>query len=183
MGKDITKQMLSKIRECNQQSSKFPPLSEKPIDQKINMLTEFEQVVKRAMIIEGIDEPQTSKKDGEYVIGKQSQFGDIRTSQEESLMKTIGESIELEDNALVYNPKDKTLVLSGKVTSVNLIFQFKYNDPSGEGCYVWVNGLQLTESNQRILGKIRDGFLNWKSSIIQNSDLLKNLHKAATEKG
>ena len=64
---------------------------------------------------------------------------------------------------------------------MNLIFQFKYNDPSGEVCYIWVNGLQLTETNQRTLGKVRDGFLNWKSSLLQNSDLLQKIHKAATE--
>lgn len=183
MSKDITKKMLSKIRECNKINSKFPPLEPSVVKEKGNMITEFKDIAKKALLKEDENPSNNSKSGNEYAIEKNNpQFGDIRTSQEESLIKTIGENIELEDNALVYNPSEKTLVFSGKITSINLIFQFKYNDPSGEGCYIWVNGLQLTESNQRILGKIRDGFLNWKSSLIQNSDLLKNIQKAANEK-
>ena len=62
------------------------------------------------------------------------------------------------------------------------MFQFKYNDPSGDGCYVWANGLQLTETNSRTLGKIRDAFVNWKNSLIENSDILEKLQKASEKK-
>ena len=183
MNQDYTKKILSKIRESKISKSKLPPLNEATYSNKKNMLTEFNEVVdvavKKALLKEEDEKESTS--DG-YVISKNTpQFGDIRISQEEALIKTIGENIELEENALVYNPNDKTLTFSGKITSMNVIFQFKYNDPSGEGCYIWVNGLQLTETNQRTLGKIRDGFLNWKSSLIQNSDLLQKIDKAATE--
>ena len=183
MNQDYTKKILSKIRESKISKSKLPPLNEATYSNKKNMLTEFNEVVdvavKKAFLKE--EDKKASTSDG-YVISKNTpQFGDIRISQEEALIKTIGENIELEENALVYNTNDKTLTFSGKITSMNVIFQFKYNDPSGEGCYIWVNGLQLTETNQRTLGKIRDGFLNWKSSLIQNSDLLQKIDKAATE--
>lgn len=118
----------------------------------------------------------------EFVITKNTpNFGDIRNSQEDALIKTIGESIELEENALIYKPNIKDLVLSGKITALNMVFQFRYNDPSGDGCYIWVQELQLTEANQKTIGKVRDAFLNWKSSLLQNGDLLEKLHKAATE--
>lgn len=183
MSQDFTKKMLSKIRESKTLKSKLPPLNEATYSNKKNMLTEFNEIVdgaiKKSILKE--EEAKESTNDG-FVISKNTpQFGDIRSSQEEGLIKAIGENIELEDNALVYNAQDKTLTLSGKITSMNLIFQFKYNDPSGEGCYIWVNGLQLTDSNQRTLGKVRDGFLNWKSSLLQNSDLLQKIHKSAIE--
>lgn len=108
-------------------------------------------------------------------------FGDVRTSQEEALVKTIGENLEFEENALIYKPDIKDLVFSGKINALNLVFQFRYNDPSGDGCYIWVQELQLTEPNQKTLGKIRDGFLNWKTSLLQNGDLLEKLHKAAID--
>ena len=123
-----------------------------------------------------------SKENQEFPITKNTpNFGDVRVSQEESLVKTIGENIEFAENALIYKPDTKDLILSGKVNSLNLVFQFRYNDPSGDGCYVWVQELQLTEPNQKTLGKIRDGFLNWKSSLLQNGDLLEKLHKIATD--
>ena len=182
MNQDFTKKMLSKIRENKTSKSKLPPLNEVTYSKKKNMLTEFNEIVNNAIEKAIINEEAKETSSEGFVISKNTpQFGDIRTSQEEALIKTIGENIELEENALVYNKDDKTLTLSGKITSMNLIFQFKYNDPSGEGCYIWVNGLQLTETNQRTLGKVRDGFLNWKSSLLQNSDLLQKIHKAATE--
>lgn len=122
----------------------------------------------------------TSSK--EFPITKNTpNFGDVRTSQEDTLIKTIGESLEFSEDALVYKPDSKDLVLSGKINSLNLVFQFKYNDPSGDGCYIWVQELQMTEANQKTLGKIRDAFLNWKSSLLQNGDLLEKLDQAAKE--
>lgn len=109
------------------------------------------------------------------------QFGDVRTSQEEALIKTIGESIELDENALVYYANNKDLVLTGKINSLSLSFQFRFNDPSGDGCYIWANSLQLTDTNNRTLGKIRDAFVNWKNALVQNGDLMSKLHQAVTQ--
>lgn len=121
-----------------------------------------------------------TQKDGgkEFPITKDTaNFGDVRSTQEETLIKTVGESIEFTKNALVYKPDTKDLILTGKITSLGLTFQFRYNDPSGDGCYIWVEELQLTETNQKTIGKIRDGFLNWKSGILQNGDLLEKLEQ------
>jgi hypothetical protein len=58
-------------------------------------------------------------------------------------------------------------------------FQFIYNDPSGDGCYIWTEAMQLTETNTKTLGKIRNAFCNWKDSITQDGDLMEKLNKAA----
>lgn len=107
------------------------------------------------------------------------QFGDVRVSQEDVLRKTVGESIELGSDALVYYPDADDITLTGKVNSLNLSFQFRYNDPSGDGCFVWAEGLQLTDANARTIGKIRDAFVNWKNSILQDGDLMDKLKKAS----
>lgn len=107
------------------------------------------------------------------------QFGDVRVSQEDVLRKTVGESIELGSDALVYYPDADDITLTGKVNSLNLSFQFRYNDPSGDGCFVWAKGLQLTDANARTIGKIRDAFVNWKNSILQDGDLMDKLKKAS----
>ena len=73
------------------------------------------------------------------------------------------------------------MVLTGKINALNLAFQFRYNDPSGDGCYLWASALQLTETNNRTIGKVRDAFVNWKNSLIQDGDLIARLQKTATE--
>lgn len=110
------------------------------------------------------------------------QFGDVRTSQEESIRKAINGNVQFGENALKYYPKADDMTLDGKIPSLNLDFQFRYNDPSGDGCYVWTEAMQLTDTNARTLGKIRDAFSNWKDSITQDGDLMEKLKKASENK-
>lgn len=156
MGKNenITRKMLSIIRENNEKNVKKTLLNEE--NDKIN-------------------------KDSFPITKSTPQFGDVRVSQEQSLIKTIGESVELDDNSLVYYGKNKDLVLTGKINSLGLTFQFRYNDPSGDGCYIWANALQLTDTNNRTLGKIRDAFVNWRQNLIQDGDLMEKLYQAVTK--
>jgi hypothetical protein len=60
-------------------------------------------------------------------------------------------------------------------------FQFRYNDPSGDGVYVWSEALQLTDANLRVVGKIRNSFMNWRDSITQDAGLMEKLKQAAKE--
>lgn len=149
----ITRKMLSIIRENN------------------------EKKANKTILNEG-----DAKQEKNFPITKTTpQFGDVRQSQEQALVKTIGESIELDENALVYYPQNKDLVLTGKINSLGLTFQFRFNDPSGDGCYIWANALQLTDTNNRTLGKVRDAFVNWKTTLIQDGDLMAKLHQAVTK--
>ncbi len=156
------------------------------------IMNKSEQVTRKMLsIIRESNEKKTNKSlikenneqtnDAFPITKNTPQFGDVRESQEQALVKTIGESIELDDNALVYYGKNKDLVLTGKINSLSMTFQFRFNDPSGEGCYIWVNALQLTDTNNRTLGKVRDAFVNWKNALIQDGDLMAKLHQAVTK--
>jgi len=183
---DNTRQILRKIRECKQlveQRNAKPQVEDMVKEKEMNFLQEAEYLMSRHEK-KNLNESESSGNEGdkEFVINKKTpQFGDVFTSQEEALKKTIGESINLGDKALVFYPNKKDLVLSGKIDSMNIAFQFRYADPSGDGIYIWANGLQLTESNTRTVGKIRDAFTNWKSALIQNGDLLDKMYKVASK--
>jgi len=118
-----------------------------------------------------------------FVIKKNTpQFGDVRTSQEEAIRKTINDNVQFESNALVYYPDSDDMTLDGKIPMLNLRFQFRYNDPSGgDGLYVWCDSMQLSETNARTIGKIRDSYMNWRNSITQDSDLMQKLKKASKD--
>ena len=133
---------------------------------------------KNNIITEGVEQDEK----GIPIKKNTPQFGDIRASQEDSLVKTIGEGVELAEDALMFYPQSKNMVLSGKIISLNTAFQFNFNDTSGDGCYIWTNALQLTDTNTRTIGKLRDAFVNWKTSLLQNSDLLDKLQMQAQNK-
>lgn len=110
------------------------------------------------------------------------QFGDVRTSQEEAIRKAINDNVTFESNALKYYPDANDMTLDGKIPSLNLTFQFRYSDPSGaDGCYLWCDAMQLSETNARTIGKVRDAYMNWRNSITSDSDLMEKLKKAAED--
>jgi len=185
----VTKQMLEKLREGRVNQAKKAAqefvMESKENDNFITrskiLMQEAVENNKKKILTEEETVDETHKES--FVVRKDTpQFGDVRTSQEEALRKTVGENITLESDALKYYPKSDDMTLNGKINTLNLKFQFRYNDPSGDGCYIWTEAMQLTETNARTLGKIRDAFSNWKDSITQDGDLMEKLKKAAESK-
>lgn len=193
MSNDFTKQMLSKIRESVDKTKtyKVKPLNEesKPIVRE-NMLTEWNRMadnadLKKKVITEDVDVESSEvevPKGKKFSINKSTpQFGDVREMQESDLVKTIGERVELGDDALVYYLDADDLVLTGKIKALNVAFQFRYNDPSGDGCYIWTNALQMTDKNSKTISKIKDAFDIWSQKIDEDGDLMEKLKKEASK--
>lgn len=176
--RDIIKKMVNTIKEEQTKSinNKMPDLPVCESKETDNFLT-------RAKILMEEAEANTEEKKSEgFAISKTTpQFGDVRVSIEDALKKTVGEQIKLEDDALKFYPDTEDLVLNGTIPTLNLTFQFRYQDPSGEGIYVWTDALQFSESNSRTLGKLRNAFLNYKNSIVNDGDLIQKLKKVASE--
>ena len=132
----------------------------------LNLIRETKQVIKE-------------NDNSTIVLSKDdSQFGDVRTAQEETFVKTVGENVEFEDNSLMYYPNEKNLKFYGKIPSLNIEFEFSYNET--DGCYVTANSIQLTENSYKLIGKIRSAYVNWKKTLLENADLMSRLHKMST---
>lgn len=185
----ITRKMLDTLRRGRIEQAKWAA------EQFVNEAKEEDNFITRAKILmkEAIDdskkkilteeeEVDDDHKDSFEINKGTPQFGDVRVSQEEAIRKAINNNVQFSDSALKYYPKADDMTLDGKIPSLNLDFQFRYNDPSGDGCYVWTDAMQLTDTNARTLGKIRDAFSNWKDSITQDGDLMEKLKKAAENK-
>ena len=167
-----TRNMLSQIRKkCDEQTKIELP---KACILKENMLLE-----KNSSMLN--EEAQTQDGQKPYVISSNNvQFGSVRASQEDAIRKTVGD-VSLKPDALKYYPQIQDLVLNAEVSGLGVTFQFRYKDPSGDGCYIWAEGLQLSDANLRTVEKIRDAFLNWKESLVQDGDLLEKLNKEANK--
>jgi hypothetical protein len=185
----VTKKMLAKLRENKDRQAR--EAAEQFVMENVvkdNFLTESKALMEEAVkeskkkILteeESENESDSSHKKFFEIRKDTPQFGDVRVSQEETLKKTIGENIRLENDALKYYPDSDDMTLEGKINTLNMSFQFRYNDPSGDGCYIWTEAMQLTDTNTKTLGKIRNAFCNWKDSITQDGDLMEKLNKAA----
>jgi hypothetical protein len=188
----VTKKMLAKLRENKDRQAR--EAAEQFVMENVvkdNFLTESKALMEEAVkeskkkILteeESENESDSSHKKFFEIRKDTPQFGDVRVSQEETLKKTIGENIRLENDALKYYPDSDDMTLEGKINTLNMSFQFRYNDPSGQGIYVWTEALQLTEENTKTIGKLRNAFLNWKDSITQDGDLMEKLSRAAKMK-
>lgn len=170
MSDSITKKMLNRIRE-----SKFTEEKEScVIQEKI----EDDNFLNRSKILMEEAESET-KQTKDYVIKPNDvQFGNMRTSQEETLRNTVGD-VALKDDALVYHAGIDDITLDGYIKGLNIKFQFRYNDPSGDGCYITGADMQLSDANVRTIEKIRSAFQNWKDSITKDGSTLKDLENAA----
>ena len=183
--REITKKMLDKLRE--NRYAKEMEVAKQFVTEKTendNFLTRakilMEEAMKKKTTLNEEDEKVDNDHKRTLSISKSTpQFGDVFTSQVEQIRKAISDNVTFEEKSLKYYPDADDLTLDGKIPSLNLKFQFRYNDPSGAGCYVWGDAMQLTDSNARTLGKIRDAFSNWKDSITQDSDLMEKLKKAS----
>ena len=187
--KNITKKMLETLRrgriEEARKKAEYFVVEEKENDNFLTrskiLMEEAVQDNKKKVLTEEAD-VDDSHKDSFNITQSTPQFGDVRTSQEAAIRKAVNDNVKFSENALKYYPKADDMTLDGKIPSLNLDFQFRYNDPSGDGCYVWTEAMQLTETNARTLGKIRDAFSNWKDSITQDGDLMEKLKKASQNK-
>jgi hypothetical protein len=126
-----------------------------------------------------LTEEEDSLHDESVTITKSTpQFGDVRVAQEDAVRKTINDNVKFSENALRFYPKAEDITLDGDIPSMNVRFQFRYADPSSDGIYIWAEAMQLTDANTRLVGKIRDAYMNWKNSITQEADLIEKLSKA-----
>lgn len=184
----ITKKMLEKLREgkVNQAKRASEVFTNETVE-KDNFLTRSKVLMEEAVeskkkVLKEGEQEENDHKDYFEIKKDTPQFGDVRTSQEDSVKKTINDNVQFEPSALRYYPKANDMTLDGKIQSLNLTFQFRYNDPSGDGVYIWTDAMQLTETNARTIGKVRDAFSNWKDSITQDGDLMEKLKKASENK-
>lgn len=91
------------------------------------------------------------------------------STQIKSFKDIIKGNVEFGENPLIYYPNDKDLVFAGTITDLNnLKWQFRLNDPSGDGCYIWVEALQLSEDNLRKVNLIKNYYTNWKNKLLSD---------------
>lgn len=145
---DITKDMISAIRGINMNCpSPVPSLIKEEKEKDDDKLSDAIAIT---------DDP----KFGQSVLSQQiSQFKAIVDSGAEFSDPT---EEDVASNPLILLPSNNNLIFSGVIPRLNnLKFQFLLKTSTGDGCFVWADGLILNNENFKTLSKLYGFYQNW----------------------
>ena len=108
----------------------------------------------------------------------QNQIDSFRTSVESGAQFTKPEEGKAAESPLIYMPSNGNIIFSGTIPCLNnLKWQFVLKTTTGNGCFIWSNGLILNKDNIQILNKLYGYYLNWKDQWnAESADLDKMVH-------
>lgn len=142
---DITRDMLSVIRHIKEGNN-----------QSGSLLTE-EKTENTSNAIAITDEP----KFGQNALTNQIQ--QFRSSVESGAQFSKVNNDNVSECPLIYMPETGNLVFSGVIPCLNnLKWQFVLKTSTGNGCFVWADGLILNKDNMQILNKLFGFYQNWR---------------------
>lgn len=102
-------------------------------------------------------------KFGQAVLSSQKE--QFRTSVESGAQFTEPSDEDVASSPLIYMPETGNLVFGGIIPCLNnLKWQFVLKTNTGNGCFVWSDGLVLNKENMQILNKLFGYYLNWKDA-------------------
>ena len=142
---DITRDMLSVIRHIKENNT-----------QTGSLLTE-EKTETTSNAIAITDEP----KFGQNALTNQIQ--QFRSSVESGAQFSKVDNNNVSECPLIYMPETGNLIFSGVIPCLNnLKWQFVLKTSTGNGCFVWADGLILNKDNMQILNKLFGFYQNWR---------------------
>ena len=87
------------------------------------------------------------------------------------------------ESPLIYLPDTGNLVFSGVIPCLNnMKWQFVLKTNTGNGCFIWADGMIMSKENMQILNKLFGFYLNWKDQWIMESSDLEKLAEHYKEK-
>lgn len=100
------------------------------------------------------------------------------TNQDEMLKNSLqpcrtqfGADFSKLKSPMLYYTEDGDITLSGVIPSLNNAkFQYRYLEPSGNGCFLWVDGIQLTDDTISRINKIYGVYKNWRQQLSTSED-------------
>lgn len=92
-----------------------------------------------------------------------NQIQQFRSAVESGAEFSKVEGNNVSECPMIYLPEKKNLIFSGVIPCLNnLKFQFVLKTNTGKGCFVWADGLILSEDNMAILSKLYGFYANWR---------------------
>ena len=120
------------------------------------------------------DERSDSKKTDAIAITDDPKFGqNVLSSQIDSFRMQVESGAQfneanpdkVSDSPLIFMPETKNMVFSGTIPALNnLKWQFVLETSTGNGCFIWGDGLIINKDNIQVLNKLYGYYQNWRES-------------------
>ena len=137
----------------------------KAISESIKTMRNIQKIGANVILNEGFDEG-TNKDAVPYT----RQDGLLNNSLQPCRTQ-FGADFSKLKNPMLYYTEDGDITLSGVIPSLNNAkFQYRLYEPSGNGCFLWVDGIQLTEDIISRINKIYGVYKNWKQQLTTTED-------------
>lgn len=106
----------------------------------------------------------------------QNQIDNFRSAVSGAAEFAEPDESKVEECPLIYIPDTGNLIFSGTIPEMNnLEFQFVLKTSTGNGCFVWSDGLILSKENMKTLIKLQGFYENWKEEWLTASKELESL--------
>lgn len=153
---DYTRQILDKIRSISENTESYS-----------EFLAEDKATSTKAVAI--TDDPRFGDR------ALSNQIAQFRSAVEGGAQFSTPEEGKVSESPLIYLPETGNLIFSGVIPCLNnLKWQFVLRTSTGNGCFVWTDGLILSNDNLQILNKLFGFYLNWKQQWqMESGDLEK----------
>lgn len=97
---------------------------------------------------------------------------ELLSSITQTCKERFGANFTKSKTPMLYYPKDGDVTLTGEISSLNnAVFQFRYKDATGNGCYVWIEPLHVSDETIRVLSVINGIYKNWKNELATSEDI------------
>lgn len=143
----------------------------------------------RQLLKENESEVKVEGTSDAIAITDDPKFGDkVLTNQIEQFLSSVDSSAQFAkangenpaDSPLIYMPETGNVVFSGTIPSLNnLKWQFVLKNNTGDGCFLWADGLILNKENIKTLNKLMGFYSNWKEQWHKSAKELEQLEKMA----
>jgi hypothetical protein len=141
---------------------------------------------KKTLINESVED---GTKESAIAITDDPKFGDkVLTNQMNQFLSSVDSGAQFTkpnaenpaDSPLIYMPETGNMVFSGTIPSLNnLKWQFVLKNNTGDGCFMWADGLILNKENLMTLNKLMGFYSNWKTQWQTSAKELEQLANLA----
>ena len=174
---DVTRDILGKIRviQENASNSTTIKLLNEEVEASNGIMAQIEELQSQIDALKSKidDEDADMDSDTEAIaITDEPKFGQnaltnqiqqFRSSVESGAQFAKVDNSNVSECPLIYMPSTGNLVFSGVIPCLNnLKWQFVLKTSTGNGCFVWADGLILNKDNMQILNKLFGFYQNWR---------------------
>lgn len=158
---EMSYKILDRLRKMTYEYSQMP-IAKKTLNEAVNETT------KDAIAI------TDDIKFGDHVLS--NQINEFRSAVNGGAEFSKADPENPAESPLIYMPKNNNIVFSGTIPAMNnLEFQFVLKTTTGNGCFIWCDGLILSKENMKLLTRIQGYYENWKESWYQAARELESL--------